>query len=87
LSGQITWLDGADILRWSPRTLRRWRRRCERNGYDGLFDRRRRLTVPGSRCGNSQLATRDYWVAPKDTDGDLGDIGDLLQAVPHRDVL
>jgi transposase len=46
LSGQITWLDAADILRWSPRTLRRWRRRYERYGYDGLFDRRRRRPSP-----------------------------------------
>ncbi len=46
VSGQISWLDAADILRWSPRTLRRWRRRYERYGYDGLFDRRRRRPSP-----------------------------------------
>jgi hypothetical protein len=45
VSGQMSWLDAADVLRWSPRTLRRWRRRYERYGYDGLFDRRRRGTV------------------------------------------
>lgn len=46
VSGQISWLDAADILRWSPRTLRRWRRRYERDGYDGLFDRRKRRPSP-----------------------------------------
>jgi transposase len=29
-----------------PRTLRRWRWRYEQEGYDGLFDRRRRLPSP-----------------------------------------
>jgi transposase len=46
VSGQMSWLDAADVLRWSPRTLRRWRRRYERYGYDGLFDRRRRRPSP-----------------------------------------
>ena len=30
MSGQINWLEAAEILRWSPRTLRRWRQRYER---------------------------------------------------------
>jgi transposase len=46
VSGQMSWLDAADILRWSPRTLRRWRWRYEHYGYDGLFDRRRRRPSP-----------------------------------------
>lgn len=39
-SGELSWLQAADILRMSPRSLRRWRRRYERIGYDGLLDRR-----------------------------------------------
>lgn len=46
MSGQISWLDASEILRWSPRTLRRWRWRYEQYGYDGLFDRRKRRPSP-----------------------------------------
>jgi len=46
LAGKISWLDAADVLRWSPRTLRRWRARYEQYGYDGLFDRRTRRPSP-----------------------------------------
>ena len=46
MSGKISWLDAAEILRWSPRTLRRWRWRYEKYGYDGLFDRRKRRPSP-----------------------------------------
>lgn len=46
MSGQISWLNAAEILRWSPRTLRRWRWRYEQYGYDGLFDRRKRRPSP-----------------------------------------
>jgi transposase len=46
MSGKISWLDAAEILRWSPRTLRRWRWRYEQYGYDGLFDRRKRRPSP-----------------------------------------
>jgi transposase len=37
---QITWLKAAEIIRVSPRQLRRWRTGWEKYGYDGLFDRR-----------------------------------------------
>src|SRR3970282_559861 len=40
MSGTISWLQAADILGLSPRTVRRWRARYERQGYDGLLDRR-----------------------------------------------
>src|ERR1051326_1435787 len=46
MSGKISWLDAAEILRWSPRTLRRWRWRYEQFGYDGLFDRRKKRPSP-----------------------------------------
>jgi transposase len=46
MSGQISWWDAAEILRWSPRTLRRWRWRYEQRGYDGLYDRRKQRPSP-----------------------------------------
>lgn len=46
MSGQLKWLQAADILGWSPRTVRRWRHRYEQRGYDGLFDRRRGRPSP-----------------------------------------
>jgi transposase len=41
LSGEMHWFRAADILGWSPRTLRRWRERYEQHGYVGLVDKRR----------------------------------------------
>ena len=46
MSGQILWFEAADILGISPRQLRRWKTRYEHQGYDGLFDRRRRSPSP-----------------------------------------
>ena len=42
LTGELHWYRAADILGFSPRTLRRWRERYESHGYDGLLDLRRR---------------------------------------------
>jgi predicted ester cyclase len=46
LAGRLTWIQAADILQLSPRSVRRWRWRLERDGYDGLFDRRGRVPSP-----------------------------------------
>src|SRR5262249_61963069 len=46
LAGQLTWIQAAEILGCSPRTIRRLRWRWERGGYDGLFDRRRHTPAP-----------------------------------------
>lgn len=52
LSGELHWFRAADILGWSPRTLRRWRERYETHGYVGLVDKRlhrpsvRRIAAP-----------------------------------------
>ena len=46
MSGQINWIQAAEILGMSDRQLRRWRQRWEKHGYDGLFDRRRRQPRP-----------------------------------------
>lgn len=46
LSGELTWLQAADILGRSPRSIRRLRLRYARYGYDGLVDRRRQTPSP-----------------------------------------
>src|SRR5262250_829422 len=46
IAGKLTWIQAAEILGGSARTIRRYRWRLERDGYDGLFDRRRRLPSP-----------------------------------------
>ena len=42
LGGKVTWLQAADILGRSPRSMRRLRLKFERYGVDDLYDRRRR---------------------------------------------
>jgi transposase len=46
MSGKISWLDAADILRIRPRTMRRWKWKYQQYGYDGLYDRRRHRPSP-----------------------------------------
>lgn len=46
MSGEILWLQAAEILGISPRQMRRWKTRYELYGYDGLFDRRRKIPSP-----------------------------------------
>jgi transposase len=40
ISGELHWFRAAEILGWSPRTVRRWRERYEAFGYSGLIDKR-----------------------------------------------
>ena len=46
--------QAAEVLGWSPRTLRRWRERYEAHGYGGLFDKRR-LRPSGRRLPPGQM--------------------------------
>jgi len=46
LHGRQTWLQVADVLGLSPRTVRRWRARLEQHGVPGLVDRRRQTPSP-----------------------------------------
>jgi transposase len=46
IAGKLTWIQAAEILGCSARTIRRYRLRLQHEGYDGLFDRRRRLPSP-----------------------------------------
>jgi transposase len=41
MAKRITWWEAAEILGIHVRTMRRWRARLQRDGYSGLFDRRR----------------------------------------------
>jgi len=41
MAKRITWWQAAEILGISDRSMRRWRERYEKHGYDGLLDRRR----------------------------------------------
>jgi transposase len=41
MAKRITWWQAAEIIGISDRQMRRWRRRYEKFGYDGLWDRRR----------------------------------------------
>jgi len=46
LAGQLTWIQAAEILGRSPRSIRRLRWLLQHRGYDGLFDRRRQTPSP-----------------------------------------
>src|SRR6185436_5394551 len=46
IGGQLTWIQAAEILGCSPRSIRRYRWRLEHISYDGLLDRRRRRPSP-----------------------------------------
>lgn len=46
MSGQINWVQAAEILGISDRSMRRWKDRYEADGYDGLFDRRSKRPSP-----------------------------------------
>src|SRR5262245_34257775 len=41
MSGKITWWQAAEILGVTARTMRRWRRRYQQYGVQGLQDQRR----------------------------------------------
>ena len=46
ISGKILWMEAAEIIGISDRQMRRWKRRYEIYGYDGLYDRRRKIPSP-----------------------------------------
>ena len=48
ISGEWSWCRAAEVLGWTPRTLRRWRGRYEAHGYAGLLDKR--LFRPSGRA-------------------------------------
>ncbi|MGA2197460.1 MAG: ISNCY family transposase [Bryobacteraceae bacterium] len=46
LAGSLKWWEAAEIIGVSDRTMRRWRERYEEDGYDGLYDHRKRRPSP-----------------------------------------
>jgi transposase len=46
LAKRISWWQAAEIIGISDRQMRRWKRRYEEYGYDGLWDRRRHSPSP-----------------------------------------
>lgn len=46
IDGRLKWYEAAEILGISDRRMRRWKRRYEQWGYDGLVDRRRQRPSP-----------------------------------------
>jgi transposase len=42
MSGEINWIQASEIIGISDRGMRRWRKRLDKEGYEGLFDRRTR---------------------------------------------
>src|SRR5438876_4191953 len=51
IDGKLTWVQAADILGYSPRTIRRIRWRLQHYGYDGLLDRRRQTPAFNAEFG------------------------------------
>jgi transposase len=47
-SGEILWIEAADIIGVSYRTMKRWKSNYETFGYDGIFDRR--MKSPSPKC-------------------------------------
>jgi transposase len=61
ISGELHWFRAADILGWSPRTLRRWRERYEAHGYAGLVDKRlQRPSIHAAPPGEVERVLRLY---------------------------
>jgi len=46
MSKQLTWMQAAEILGVTDRTIRRMRKEWEEGGFDGLFDRRTQTPSP-----------------------------------------
>src|SRR2546430_13704714 len=62
IDGKLTWVQAADILGYSPRTIRRIRWRLQHYGYDGLLDRRRQTPDRKSTRLNSSHSQISYAV-------------------------
>lgn len=46
MAGKLKWWEAAEVIGVSDRTMRRWRERMQRDGYDGLFHRQRGKPSP-----------------------------------------
>ena len=46
MAGSLKWWEAAEIIGVTDRTMRRWRLRYQKHGYDGLYDYRKRQPSP-----------------------------------------
>jgi len=46
MAGSLKWWEAAEIIGVSDRTMRRWRQRYQKHGYDGLYDHRKGQPSP-----------------------------------------
>lgn len=46
MAGSLKWWEAAEIIGVTDRTMRRWRERYQEDGFDGLYDRRKRSPSP-----------------------------------------
>jgi transposase len=46
MAGKLKWWEAAEIIGVTDRTMRRWRQRYEKHGYDGLYDYRKGQPSP-----------------------------------------
>jgi transposase len=46
MSGEIHWIEAAEIIGISDRQIRRWKNCYQEHGYNGLYDRRKKETQP-----------------------------------------
>jgi len=46
MAGSLKWWEAAEIIGVTDRTMRRWRQRYQEQGYDGLYDYRKRQPSP-----------------------------------------
>ena len=46
MAGSLKWWEAAEIIGVTDRTMRRWRERYQQDGYDGLYDCRKRQPSP-----------------------------------------
>src|SRR6478736_700320 len=56
MSGQINWLEAAEIIGISDRSMRRWRKRLGTGGYEDLLDRR--MKRPSGRRVDMQVVEK-----------------------------
>ena len=46
MAGSLKWWEAAEIIGVTDRTMRRWRERYQKHGYDGLYDYRKQQPSP-----------------------------------------
>src|SRR5437773_6265950 len=63
MAGSLKWWEAAETIGVSDRTMRRWRERYQKCGYDGLYDRRKRRGSEDKIAGGSALARFQKWSA------------------------